>query len=189
MALEGDEMEWVRLSRAGDTEAFASLVTRYQQMINALTWRMTGSLADAQDLAQETFIQAYHSLEQFEDRSKFSTWLYRIAVNKCLNWRKAMGRRSNLHETWAVEREREAAVHAHRTVEGGDARSVAIQQALLKLSDEQRAAIVLTVYEEMSHAEAAKVLGCSETTVSWRIFVARRKLKQLLEKLSVEERV
>jgi RNA polymerase sigma-70 factor (ECF subfamily) len=189
MALEGEETEWVRRSRAGDTEAFASLVTRYQQMIDALTWRMTGSQADAQDLAQETFIQAYHSLDQFEDRSKFSTWLYRIAVNKCLNWRKAMGRRSQLHEKWATESERETATRSHASADGQSPRSDAIQQALLKLPAEQRAAIVLTVYEEMNHAEAARVLGCSETTVSWRIFRARQKLKQWLKDLIVEERV
>lgn len=189
MALEGEEAEWVRRSRAGDTEAFASLVTRYQQMIDALTWRMTGSQADAQDLAQETFIQAYHNLDQFEDRSKFSTWLYRIAVNKCLNWRKALGRRSQLHEKWATESEREAAIRPPASGEGQNAQSDAIQKALLKLPAAQRAAIVLTVYEEMNHAEAARVLGCSETTVSWRIFRARRKLKRWLKDLIVEERV
>jgi len=189
MALEGEEVEWVRLSRAGDTEAFASLVTRYQQMIDALTWRMTGSQADAQDLTQETFIQAYHNLDQFEDRSKFSTWLYRIAVNKCLNWRKAMGRRSQLHEKWATESEREAASRSHASAEGQNVQSDAIQKALLRLPVEQRAAIVLTVYEELNHAEAARVLGCSEATVSWRIFMARRKLKQWLQNLTTEEGV
>ncbi len=190
MALAGEEQEWVRRSRAGDTEAFASLVTRYQQMIDALTWRMTGSLADAQDLAQETFIQAYHNLDQFEDRSKFSTWLYRIAVNKCLNWRKAMGRRSQLQEKWATECEREAGGGIRVPEgEGNNPQADVIQKALLKLPAEQRAAIVLTVYEEMNHAEAARVLGCSETTVSWRIFMARRKLKQWLKDLATEGRV
>lgn len=188
MALEGEEQEWVRQSRTGDTEAFAALVRRYQQMIDALTWRMTGSLADAQDLAQETFIQAYHSLDQFEDRSKFSTWLYRIAVNKCLNWRKAMGRRSQLHEKWAAESGHDTTVRISDNGEKSGIQTDAIQQALLKLPAEQRAAIVLTVYEEMSHAEAARVLGCSETTVSWRIFMARRKLKQWLQHIMGEER-
>ncbi|HEY1171964.1 MAG TPA: RNA polymerase sigma factor [Verrucomicrobiae bacterium] len=187
MAFEGEEAEWVRRSRAGDTEAFAALVGRYQQMIDALTWRMTGSLADAQDLAQETFIQAYHSLDQFEDRSKFSTWLYQIAVNKCLNWRKAMGRRSQAHEKWATEAEHEATRRSHSAGDGNSAQGDAVQKALLKLPAEQRAAIVLTVYEEMNHAEAARVLGCSETTVSWRIFMARRKLKQWLKDLMTEE--
>lgn len=184
MAFEGEEIDWVRRSRSGDTEAFGLLVKRYQQMIDALTWRMTGSLVDAQDLAQETFIQAYHSLDQFEDRSKFSTWLYRIAVNKCLNWRKAMGRRSQLQEKWAVESERQVAQGA--TDGGANSQSDVIQRALLKLPAEQRAAIVLTVYEEMNHAEAARVLGCSETTVSWRIFMARRKLKSWLKDLVQE---
>ena len=100
-----------------------------------------------------------------------------------------MGRRSQMHEKWATESEREAAVRPQRSTEGQSAQADAIQQALLKLPAEQRAAIVLTVYEEMNHAEAARVLGCSETTVSWRIFMARRKLKQWLQNLITEEGV
>jgi len=165
------ELEWIRRCRAGDALAFEELVRQYQRMIHALTYRMTGSQSDAEDLAQEVFIQAHRQLANFRGDAKFSSWLYRIGINTCLNWKKREQRRARLQEEWAAQ-----------PVESGppDDRSVQVQAALLKLPDKQRAAIVLTVYEEMNHAEAAKVLGCSETTVSWRIFKARQQLKQLL---------
>ena len=175
MVATGNEQEWILQSRHGDPEAFAALIRAHQRMIHALTYRMTGSLADAEDLAQETFIQAHQQLAQFRGDSAFGAWLCRIAVNRCLNWRKRGVRRSRLHEEWAREQASRAAPDetlGHR-----------VQQALLQLKPRQRAAIVLTVYEGMNHAQAAHALGCSETTVSWRLFTARAKLKRLLADL------
>ena len=174
-----EEQSWIARSRAGDQQAFEALVLRYQKMIFALTYRMTGSMAEAEDLTQETFIAAFQQLDSFRGESKFSSWLYRIATNRCLNWRQRDARRGKAYETWG--REREA---ASITEPSADAISVQVQQALLKLDDKQRAAMVLTTYEGMNHAEAARVLGCSETTVSWRIFAARRKLKKWLAPLA-----
>jgi len=75
-----DEQGEIRRSLQGDHEAFESLVRRYQRMIYALTYRMTGSAADAEDLTQEVFIRAHHELAGFRAEAKFSSWLYRIAV-------------------------------------------------------------------------------------------------------------
>jgi hypothetical protein len=79
------DSELVMKSRQGDAGAFEELVRQNQRMVHALTYRMTGSLADAEDLAQETFLRAYAQIGTFQGTSKFSTWLYRIAVNLCLN--------------------------------------------------------------------------------------------------------
>lgn len=173
-----EQISWVSQSRDGDHAAFASLIHAYQPMIQSLTYRMSGSLADAQDLAQETFIRAYQQLDSFNGRSKFSSWLYRIAMNACLDWQRKESRRSRLHVEWG-----EAAANEYTFAEAENAldeSSQAVQAALMKLPEKQRAAIVLTVYGNHNHAEAAQILGCSETTVSWRIFSARRKLKKLL---------
>jgi RNA polymerase sigma-70 factor, ECF subfamily len=172
MVATGNEQEWILQSRQGDPEAFAALIRAHQRMIHALTFRMSGSLADAEDLAQETFIQAHRQLDQFRGDAAFGTWLYRIAVNRCLNWRKRNARRARLHEAWAREQAGNAAPD--------ESRAHRVQEALLQLKPKQRAAIVLTVYEGMNHAQAAHALGCSETTVSWRLFTARAKLKRLL---------
>jgi RNA polymerase sigma-70 factor (ECF subfamily) len=83
-----EEKIWVLQSRDGNPAAFESLIRMHQRMIHSLTFRMTGSMADAEDLAQETFIRAYRQLDSFQGTAKFSSWLYRIAVNTCLNWRR-----------------------------------------------------------------------------------------------------
>jgi RNA polymerase sigma-70 factor (ECF subfamily) len=149
-------------------------------MIHALTFRMTGSLADCQDLAQETFVRAYRQLESYEGKAKFSSWLYRIAVNSCLDWQRQEQHRERLHQDW--EESRQGPHGDAAGVTAGDELSREVQAALLQLPEKQRAAIVLTVYGGQNHAEAAKSLGCAETTISWRIFSARRKLKKLLSK-------
>lgn len=174
-----DEMSWVRKSQNGDHAAFEALIRAYQQMIHSLSFRMTGSNADANDLVQETFVRAYQQLDTYQGTAKFSSWIYRIAVNACLDWRKHEQSRERLHTRYS-ELGETIQSESHST-EDLDELSEVVQSALMKLPDRQRAAIVLTVYGNHSHAEAAKILGCSETTVSWRIFTARRKLKKLLE--------
>ena len=174
MVVSESEHDLVLRSREGDAQAFAALVRAHQRMIHSVTFRMTGSLGDAEDVAQETFIQAYQQLAQFRGDAPFGAWLRRIAINRCLNWRQRDVRRARLHEEWSHEQ----SVAGAST---GPDLSRHVQDALARLSPKQRAAVVLTTYEGLSHAEAAKALGCSETTVSWRVFAARAKLKRFLK--------
>jgi RNA polymerase sigma-70 factor (ECF subfamily) len=167
--------EQVVRSRNGDPEAFAMLVAEHQRMIHALCFRMTGSMADAEDLAQETFIQAYRHLAGFRGEAGFGSWLYRIAVNHCLNWKKRHARQQELLNEWGRQELTESTSE--------EPARHPVQEALMKLPAKQRAAVILTTYDGLSHAEAAEALGCSETTVSWRLFAARRKLRRLLKNL------
>jgi len=167
-----EEQSWIRHSQQGDPMAFEELVMRYQHMMHALTFRMTGSLADADDLTQEAFIQAFRQLSSYRAKARFSSWLYRIAINQCLNWKKHKERQERLHTDWGWQQE---------TADMPDnKRMQQVQDALMKLNPKQRAAVILTTYDGLNHAEAARTLGCSETTVSWRLFAARAKLKKLL---------
>lgn len=170
-----DEQAEIRRSLQGDHEAFESLVRRYQRMIYALTYRMSGSAADAEDLTQDVFIRAHQELAGFRAEAKFSSWLYRIAINQCLNWRKRVARREQVHNDWQAENATPAAPPG--------AVAQLVTEALQQLPPKQRAAVVLTTYDGLNHAEAARVLGCSETTVSWRVFAARAKLKRLLKNM------
>jgi RNA polymerase sigma-70 factor (ECF subfamily) len=172
------DQDLVLQSQHGNPAAFETLIRNHQRMIHSLTFRMTGSPADAEDLAQETFIRAYAQIGSFRGTAKFSTWLYRIAVNTCLNWRQSEARRFHLHANCADEISAQHANGENSPAKNGACEQV--QSALLKLPARQRAAIVLTVYDGLNHAEAAQVLGCSEATVSWRVFAARRKLKRWL---------
>jgi RNA polymerase sigma-70 factor (ECF subfamily) len=170
------ESNLVARSQSGEAAAFEELVRQHQHMVHALTYRMTGSTADAEDLAQEVFLRAYERIGSFRGTARFSTWLYRIAINACLNWRHREARRHDLYAQAATELATQQAGRSNQA----DVPADEVRTALLKLPAKQRAAIVLTIYDGLNHAEAAAALGCSETTVSWRVFAAKRKLKRLL---------
>src|SRR4030095_1851310 len=93
-----DEESLIEASRRGNPEAFGGLIRRYQRMIHALTFRMCGSKADAEDLAQETFVLGWRRLNEYRGDAKLSSWLYRIAVNQCLNWRSSQARELRARE-------------------------------------------------------------------------------------------
>lgn len=174
---DADE-DLVLQSQNGSVAAFETLIRNHQTMIHALTFRMTGSPADAEDLAQETFIRAYEQISRFNGGAKFSTWLYSIAVHACLNWRRDEARRFQAQANCAEE------IFTHQTAGSvspmDNEMAQRAQAALMKLPAKQRAAIVLTIYDRLNHAEAAKVSRCSETTISWRVFAAKRKLRRWL---------
>jgi len=172
---DADE-DLVLQSQNGSVAAFETLIRNHQTMIQALTFRMTGSPADAEDLAQETFIRAYEQINRFNGGARFSTWLYSIAVHACLNWRRNEARRFQAQANCAEE------MLAQQVDVDNSPNEMAqlTQAALMKLPAKQRAAIVLTIYDGLNHAEAAKILRCSETTISWRVFAAKRKLKNWL---------
>jgi RNA polymerase sigma-70 factor (ECF subfamily) len=165
----------VARSRDGDADAFTELVMRHQLRLRALARRLTGSAEDGDDVAQEVFVQAWQRLGEFRGEASFSTWLYRLTVNRALNWRQAHARHQR--RVTAATAEREAAME---NPSPDTAPAVRVRDALQRLDPAWRTAIVLTVYEGLSHAQAAHVLGCAETTVSWRLFRARRELKRLL---------
>jgi RNA polymerase sigma-70 factor, ECF subfamily len=177
MGEANDENVWVERSRKGDHAAFELLIGAHQRMIHSITYRMTGSLADAEDLAQDTFIRAFQQLDGYRGEARFSTWLCRIAVNLSLNWRARESHRGDVHSKWAQD----TITEPDSRDEFPDELSRRVQAALARLPAKQRAALVLIVYENLSHAEAARALHCTEATISWRVFAARQKLKRWLK--------
>jgi RNA polymerase sigma-70 factor (ECF subfamily) len=169
---EPDDETLIASASHGDASAFVSLFDRYHEMIRAFAYRLCLVQSDAQDIAQETFIKAARSLASFRGGSSFRTWLYRIATNAGRDWLRGKMRAQRLDAALANETPDAAFAEGH----------AAVAEALRALPENFREAIVLTFYEGMSHAEAARVLGCAETTVSWRVFRAKRKLKQLLSR-------
>jgi RNA polymerase sigma-70 factor (ECF subfamily) len=180
MVVTDDEKPGVSPGGKLDHEAFQLLIQQHQQMIHSLCYRMTGSLEDAEDLSQETFIVAYERLQSFRGEAQFSSWLYRIAVNQCLNWKKSNQRRQHLTELAAEQ------IPGANNQE--NSRVARVREALMKLHPKQRAAVTLTTYDGLTHSEAAEALGCSETTISWRLFAARKKLKRWLKDLDLAPR-
>ena len=167
-----EEEELIIRAQRDDAEAFRELFDRFYSMIHAFCYRSCLDQAQAQDLAQETFIKAARSLGKYRGDSTFKAWLYRIATNTTHDWLRQKMRQNRLAEAVAEQWTDNSMV-----CEPDHSR---VTEALRALPNDLRLAIVLTFYEGMNHAAAAQVLGCAETTVSWRVFRAKRKLKALL---------
>jgi RNA polymerase sigma factor (sigma-70 family) len=159
-----------------DRHAFGELVRRHQSAVRACLRKLTaGNHALADDLAQETFLLAYRNLRSFRQQAKFSTWLYRIAYNAFLAERRKI-KEVALADDGEVEdgaQVADAAVPVARSV----ALSVDLERAMAVLSEGERAAIVQCYHNDLSHEEAAFVLGCPVGTVKTHILRAKQKLK------------
>ena len=166
-----DEAGLVALAVAGDERAFAALVTPCQSMLFAVCVRICGNEADALDATQDALVAAWKHLDRFDGRSRFSTWVYRIAHNAAL-----------MH----VRRRRDLPglpADADPPAGGGSDRSdvvLTVRWALRQLPDDFRGALVLREYSDLSYAEIAAIQGVPENTVRSRIARARRAMVRLL---------
>ena len=181
------EAELVRAAQSGDQSAFEALVTANQAMVYSLAYRMTGNPEDAADLTQEAFLNAWRSLGSFNGQSAFSTWIYRLASNACIDFLRKEKRRSSLSMTLEDEDEdRQADLpddrwSPQRELERREAQQ-AVRQGLSALSPEHREVLILRELEGLSYAEIAHALGLEEGTVKSRIARARLSLREFLLK-------
>ena len=171
------DFEVVQRVLAGETAAFDVLVRQYQQEIYRLAYRMTRSAEDARDLAQEAFIQAYRSLASFRGQSRFSTWLYRIAMNLCLTHLKSAARQDPAEVDGDLADQRADSLMTLLTNE----RDRALAEAIEALPPQQKATLTLRVHRGLSHKEIAQVLDCSEGTAKANYFHAVRSLQRKLQ--------
>jgi RNA polymerase sigma-70 factor (ECF subfamily) len=180
------DRELVDRAKAGDSAAFGSLVRRYQRRIFRLAFHLVRTGAEAEDVTQETFVRAYQALDRFDGRSEPFTWLYRIAVNLSLNTLRA--RKSTRDSTSSDDPRIEALLTETRPSVGRDPAAAsadkqmaaALIEGIDALSDTLRTTLILVCIDGAPHDEAAKVLGCPEGTVAWRVHEARRKLREYL---------
>ncbi|MFW6050980.1 MAG: RNA polymerase sigma factor [Myxococcota bacterium] len=175
----------VEAAKGGDGRAFDELVRRYRPRIFALALHLTGRPSDADDITQDAFVKAYFRLQEFQGRSEFFTWLYRIALHRALNVKRDQGRR----RTVGLDDPRVMAAVAV-DAEGDPRRALELQEryahllaAFDRLSPLLRTTVVLTTLQGLSYREAAVVLEASEGTIAWRVHEARRQLHQNIEKL------
>jgi len=189
-ATTSTEIGFVRRAQTGDSEAFAELVKMYQRRAVSVAYRLVGSIEDASDVSQDAFIRAYRYLDQLEDPSRFGPWLLRVVSNLALNFRRARrGKQAaSLDDGLPVhEQARQPATGLRIQGEGrpsdgqSDELRAAISQAMERLPDKQRLALVLFSVEGMPQREVAEILECSVELVKWNVFQARKKLKETLK--------
>jgi RNA polymerase sigma-70 factor, ECF subfamily len=173
----GDDHEAVLACQRGEREAFDRLVERYQRDIYRLCYRYVNNHEDANDMAQEVFLKAYKAIGRFRGDSSFSTWLYRIAVNTCLNFRAARKPEPlELPESLTDGREGASERIEH------DERSAQVRKAVSRLPEKQRATLILKIYHDLTHEEVAGILGSTVGTVKANLFHALGNLrKQMAE--------
>jgi RNA polymerase sigma-70 factor (ECF subfamily) len=182
--VEGD---LVKHARKGDLNAYDQLVKRYQERIYATIYHMTSNHEDANDLAQDSFIKAYQALKAFRGGSSFYTWLYRIAVNKTINFLKQ--KRNKHHYSlndldFNTEHNPDlVALISHKTPAreaGLSELQKKLNEALMKLSEPHRMVVVLHDVQGVSHDEIAEIMDCNIGTVRSRLFYARQQLQGYL---------
>ena len=168
---DAEDADIVTAAVAGDRDAFAALLRRHYDRIHGLAWQLTGSRADADDIAQDVCCILAEKLSAFRGDAKFTTWLCSIVFNACRDFHR---RRSAL--TRFTGRLSVMAGLAR----GPDGRdfydAILIESAIARLKPELRETAVLIAGQQLTHAEAAQILGIAETTVSWRMHEIRRQL-------------
>ncbi|NJD03334.1 MAG: sigma-70 family RNA polymerase sigma factor [Ruminiclostridium sp.] len=181
------EKDLLEGAKSGDVAAFEQLIESYQKKIFNMALRMLGNYDDAGDLTQEVLIRIYKSIRSFKEQSSFSTWIYRITTNVCLD---EIRRRKNRKvisldeeiklDDGDMKRQIESDEPSpEETAEAEDLKKI-VNDAIARLSEEHRIAIVLRDIQGLSYEEIAEVLKCPEGTVKSRINRARQALKNVL---------
>jgi RNA polymerase sigma-70 factor (ECF subfamily) len=178
--------ELVARSISGDSDSFNELIRRWERPIYALAYRTLGREEDARDVCQETFLRAFRALPGFRGQAKFSSWLYRIALNLCRDWVRRERRRAVVQPPEDVDaRELAAAREPSEPIEDLVARrdqTRAVERAMARLSQEQRVTIVLKEYHGLTFQEIADLVGCPLSTVKTRLYQGLTVLRRELAK-------
>jgi RNA polymerase sigma-70 factor (ECF subfamily) len=182
-----DDVELVARARKGDLAAYDELVRLYQERIYATVYHMTSNHEDANDLAQEAFIKAFHALKSFKGGSSFYTWVYRIAVNKTINFlkqRKNRGQMSLNDLDFNAEHDPDLVALISDKTPRREVSLAELQEklneALQKLSEPHRLVVTLHDVQGLSHEDIAKIMECNIGTVRSRLFYARQQLQGYL---------
>ncbi len=170
---ETEEQRLIKGAQAGDADAFEALVNEYYEVMFKMAFKWCRNEQDAQDITQDACIKLARGIGSFKGDSAFTSWLYRLVINTAKDWYKKQNRHpssSDGLETAKIDEKVDEKLFAKQVVD-----------EIHKLPDGEKEAMFLVIGEGMSHGEAAKLLDCKESTVSWRIHEARKKLNELFE--------
>lgn len=171
---EDDDL--VQKCRKGDVRAFEAIYRRHSTAVYSLAYRMVGNPADAQDMLQEIFLLAFNKLRTYQGQAALSTWLFRVATNRCLDHIRSKARRNqSLTESLDGQKPPPSSVPRQSTAERLD-----LEQAIARLPDSYRAAFLLYDVEGFDHREVAQILGIAEGTSKSLVHKARLKIRDYL---------
>jgi RNA polymerase sigma-70 factor (ECF subfamily) len=173
-----DDAALVAASAAGEREAFDVIVERHRRAVYQVCYRFVNNHEDASDLAQDAFVRAWKGLKNFKGQSALSTWLYRIAVNVCLN--RVSAKTPVTEPIESTERFEDVRIEGAPQAMIRKERAAVVREAIASLPAKQRAALILRTYHDMSHQQIADVLGSSVGAVKANFFHALANLKKIL---------
>lgn len=163
------DFKLVEAACAGDRDAFSALLERHYDRIHGLAWHLTGSRTDADDIAQDVCCTLVEKIGSFRGEAKFTTWLVGITFNACRDWRRRRGSFRAFTDKMAVLAGIAAAPDGRDVYD-----AIWVKSAISKLKPALRDTAVLVAGHQLSHAEAAAILGVAEATIAWRMHEVRR---------------
>lgn len=187
MTSDQEDVYWMQEVKAGNSEAFSHIIRKYQKTVLNLTYRFTGDATEAEDLAQEVFLRIYRAADRFEARAKFFTYLYQVTLNLCRNERAKVRHKRNTSLDAPIKNGEPDTV---RQIEdpAGSAEDLlarqelgeAVREAVLSLPEDQRVAVMMQRFQNLSYEEIAEVLNLSVPAVKSRLHRAKLSLKEKL---------
>ena len=172
---EASDADLIGRARDGDRQAFGELVERHYDFVHRVAWRWCGRKADAEDIAQDVCVRLGRSIRDYRGSGAFTTWLYAMTLNAARDHARKSMRESAKTEAYGVH-----ALISGEAPEEPDDQAEALWAAVRRLPDKQRDAVLLVYGEGLPHAAAAEAMAISETTVSWHIHEAKKRLKVLM---------
>ncbi|RED33722.1 RNA polymerase RpoE-like sigma-24 subunit [Paenibacillus sp. VMFN-D1] len=178
-----EELQWIRAVKAGHPEAYKFLVQRYQSMVYHVCLKMTADSVSAKDLSQDIFLKAYSALPAFREESSFSTWLYQIAVRKCLDWKRAHQREQARRTMGEVNENDWVTAETPEKIVLSEETNSRIRQIVDELQEPYKSAVQMYYFEQCSYQEIAKRRGITAKTVESQLYRARQMMRQKGEEL------
>lgn len=178
--------------RAGDKDSLGTLIERWQRPLYRFVYRMLPRHEDASDICQETFLRVYDKADRFDEGSRFSTWMYQIALNLC---RDQLRRKKRWSLIMAAPTEREDGVEPTERVAGDDdpaltasvnEQAAALERAMGRIPKDQREVLILKEYQGLKFKQIAEILGCPESTVKSRMYYGLKGLRQVLQQDGID---
>lgn len=176
MSEQSDDITLAKAAAFGDSSAFEALVSQHYGTIYRMAYKWCGNQADAEDITQNVCIKLARAISSFRGESAFTSWLYRLVINTAKDWQRQQPSATNQgHFT-------DNPLNIETVTQGEEAfYAQQVMAEVHQLPEGEKEALLLVVSEGLSHREAANIIGCKESTVSWRIHEARKKLNQLFE--------
>ena len=176
------ENAWIEAARNGDKRAFSQLVDAYQRPVFNLTYRVLGNLEEAQDAAQESFLRAWSRLDQYDPAHKFSTWLFSIANHHCIDrLRRRKTTQVSIDDNPVLQNLEVETPRPDQQAMASE-QSAELQALINQLDPDYRTPLVLLYWEDQSYEEIAATMGLTVSAVKSRLFRARQKVAELIQK-------